>query len=112
MNPILIIPARMASTRLPGKVLADIAGQPMILRVWKQAMAAGLGPVVVAAAEPQIAAATTTGPRSAATARSQTRTIIGRPAMSARGLPGRRAEAIRAGINRIGFMAGFPEGSV
>jgi len=59
MNPILIIPARMASTRLPGKVLADIAGQPMILRVWKQAVAAGLGPVVVAAAEPQIAAAIT-----------------------------------------------------
>jgi 3-deoxy-manno-octulosonate cytidylyltransferase (CMP-KDO synthetase) len=59
MNPILIIPARMASTRLPGKPLADIAGQPMILRVWKQAMAAGLGPVVVAAAEPEIAAAIT-----------------------------------------------------
>jgi 3-deoxy-manno-octulosonate cytidylyltransferase (CMP-KDO synthetase) len=56
MNPILIIPARMASTRLPGKVLADIAGRPMILRVWEQAIAAGLGPVVVAAAEREIAA--------------------------------------------------------
>ena len=50
MNPILLIPARMASTRLPGKPLADIAGVPMIVRVWRQAMAAGLGPVVVAAA--------------------------------------------------------------
>lgn len=57
MNPIVVIPARMASSRLPGKPLADIAGTPMIVRVWRQAMAAGLGPVVVAAAEPEIASA-------------------------------------------------------
>jgi 3-deoxy-manno-octulosonate cytidylyltransferase (CMP-KDO synthetase) len=57
MNPILLIPARMASTRLPGKPLAAIAGRPMIVRVWERAMAANLGPVVVAAAEPQIVAA-------------------------------------------------------
>ena len=57
MNPILLIPARMASTRLPDKPLADIGGVPMIVRVWKQAMAAGIGPVVVAAGEPQIVAA-------------------------------------------------------
>jgi 3-deoxy-manno-octulosonate cytidylyltransferase (CMP-KDO synthetase) len=57
MNPILLIPARMASTRLPGKPLADIAGVPMIVRVWAQARAAGLGPVVVAAAEAEVAAA-------------------------------------------------------
>jgi len=55
MNPMIVIPARMASTRLPGKPLADIAGQPMIVRVWKQAMAAKLGPVIVAAAEREIA---------------------------------------------------------
>ena len=54
MNPLLLIPARMASTRLPGKPLADIAGVPMIVRVWRQAMAAGLGPVVVAAGETEI----------------------------------------------------------
>jgi 3-deoxy-manno-octulosonate cytidylyltransferase (CMP-KDO synthetase) len=54
MNPILLIPARMASARLPGKPLADIAGTPMIVRVWRQAVAAELGPVVVAAAEPEI----------------------------------------------------------
>jgi 3-deoxy-manno-octulosonate cytidylyltransferase (CMP-KDO synthetase) len=54
MKPIVLIPARMASTRLPGKPLADIAGLPMIVRVWKQAVAAELGPVVVAAAEQQI----------------------------------------------------------
>jgi 3-deoxy-manno-octulosonate cytidylyltransferase (CMP-KDO synthetase) len=57
MNPILLIPARMASTRLPGKPLASIAGRPMIVRVWEQAMKAALGPVVVAAAEPEIVAA-------------------------------------------------------
>jgi 3-deoxy-manno-octulosonate cytidylyltransferase (CMP-KDO synthetase) len=57
MNPILLIPARMASTRLPGKPLADIGGVPMIVRVWARAVAAGLGPVVVAAGEPAIVAA-------------------------------------------------------
>jgi 3-deoxy-manno-octulosonate cytidylyltransferase (CMP-KDO synthetase) len=57
MNPILLIPARMASARLPGKPLADIAGRPMIVRVWEQAKSAKLGPVVVAAAEPAIVAA-------------------------------------------------------
>jgi 3-deoxy-manno-octulosonate cytidylyltransferase (CMP-KDO synthetase) len=54
MNPLLLIPARMASTRLPDKPLADIAGVPMIVRVWRQAVAAGLGPVVVAAGETEI----------------------------------------------------------
>ena len=57
MTPILLIPARLASTRLPAKPLADIGGVPMIVRVMRQAQAAGLGPVVVAAAEAEIAAA-------------------------------------------------------
>ena len=57
MNPIVVIPARMASARLPGKPLAEIAGVPMIVRVWRQAVAADVGPVVVAAAEREIAAA-------------------------------------------------------
>src|SRR5882757_2382404 len=57
MKPIVLIPARMASTRLPGKPLAEIGGVPMIVRVWQQAMAAAIGPVLVAAAEPQIVAA-------------------------------------------------------
>jgi len=55
MNPVIIIPARMASSRLPGKPLADIAGEPMIVKVWRQAIRASLGPVLVAAAEPEIA---------------------------------------------------------
>ena len=46
----------MAATRLPGKPLADIGGSPMILRVLDQALKSGIGPVVVAAAEPEIAA--------------------------------------------------------
>ena len=52
---IVLIPARMASTRLPGKPLVDIGGEPMIVRVWRQAERASLGPVVVAAAEREIA---------------------------------------------------------
>jgi 3-deoxy-manno-octulosonate cytidylyltransferase (CMP-KDO synthetase) len=47
----------MASTRLPGKPLADIAGESMIVRVWRRAVAANAGPVVVAAAERDIAIA-------------------------------------------------------
>ncbi len=57
MTPIVVIPARMRSTRLPGKPLADIAGEPMIVHVWRRAVSAGVGPVVVACAEPEIAAA-------------------------------------------------------
>jgi len=54
MKPIVLIPARMASTRLPGKPLADIGGVPMIVRVWRQAVAANVGPVVVACSEPEV----------------------------------------------------------
>jgi len=54
MNPIVIIPARMAATRLPGKPLADIGGVPMIVRVLKAAEAAGAGRVAVAAGDAQI----------------------------------------------------------
>lgn len=57
MNPIVVIPARMAATRLPGKPLADIGGAPMTVRVLKQAEAAGIGPVAVAAGDPEIVAA-------------------------------------------------------
>lgn len=55
MNPIVLIPARMASTRLPGKPLADIAGRPMIVHVLQRAQAAAIGPVAVATAEAEIA---------------------------------------------------------
>ena len=54
MNPIVLIPARMAATRLPDKPLADIAGAPLIVRVLRQAEAAGIGPVAVAAGDPEI----------------------------------------------------------
>jgi 3-deoxy-manno-octulosonate cytidylyltransferase (CMP-KDO synthetase) len=57
MRPIVLIPARLGSTRLPNKPLADINGKPMIVRVLERALAADLGPVVVAVAEPSIAEA-------------------------------------------------------
>ncbi|MFT3809881.1 MAG: 3-deoxy-manno-octulosonate cytidylyltransferase [Micropepsaceae bacterium] len=57
MSPIVLIPARMASTRLPGKPLADIGGKPMIVQVLERAREAGFPRIVVAAAEAEIARA-------------------------------------------------------
>jgi 3-deoxy-manno-octulosonate cytidylyltransferase (CMP-KDO synthetase) len=57
VNPIVVIPARMASNRLPGKPLADIHGKPMIVHVMERGREAGIGPVVVAAGDPEIAEA-------------------------------------------------------
>jgi 3-deoxy-manno-octulosonate cytidylyltransferase (CMP-KDO synthetase) len=53
-NPVILIPARMASTRLPDKPLADIHGAPMIVHVWRRATEAKVGPVYVACAEESI----------------------------------------------------------
>ena len=47
-SALVLVPARMASTRLPGKPLADIAGVPMIVQVWRRACEAEVGRVVVA----------------------------------------------------------------
>ncbi|PTM39237.1 3-deoxy-manno-octulosonate cytidylyltransferase [Bosea sp. 124] len=47
-DPLILIPARMKATRFPGKPLADIHGEPMIVRVWRRAVAADIGPVAVA----------------------------------------------------------------
>ena len=57
MRPIILIPARMAASRLPDKPLADIGGMAMIVRVLRRAEAAGVGPVAVAAGDPEIVAA-------------------------------------------------------
>src|SRR5205807_2901417 len=54
-NPIILIPVRLAATRLPGKPLADIAGEPMIVHVWRRAVAAEVAPVVVACGDRAIA---------------------------------------------------------
>jgi 3-deoxy-manno-octulosonate cytidylyltransferase (CMP-KDO synthetase) len=54
---LVLIPARMAATRLPGKPLADIAGAPMIVHVLRRAEAAAVGPVVVATDSREIEAA-------------------------------------------------------
>jgi 3-deoxy-manno-octulosonate cytidylyltransferase (CMP-KDO synthetase) len=54
---LILIPARMASTRLPAKPLADICGMPMIVHVMRRAEAAAIGPVVVATDSEAIATA-------------------------------------------------------
>jgi 3-deoxy-manno-octulosonate cytidylyltransferase (CMP-KDO synthetase) len=53
-NPVILIPARMGSSRFPDKVMAEIAGVPMIVQVWRRAVESDLGRVVIAAAEPVI----------------------------------------------------------
>jgi 3-deoxy-manno-octulosonate cytidylyltransferase (CMP-KDO synthetase) len=57
MNPIVVIPSRMASTRLPGKPLADIGGKPMIVHVLDRAREAGIGRIAVACSEQEVAEA-------------------------------------------------------
>ena len=56
MNPLVVIPSRMASMRLPGKPLALIAGRPMVLHVLDRAREAGIGPAAVACADEVIVA--------------------------------------------------------
>ncbi|WP_292528404.1 3-deoxy-manno-octulosonate cytidylyltransferase [Methylocystis sp.] len=55
LAPIVVIPARLGSTRLPGKALAEIDGRPIVIHVWERACAAAVGPVVVATDAPEIA---------------------------------------------------------
>jgi 3-deoxy-manno-octulosonate cytidylyltransferase (CMP-KDO synthetase) len=50
----VVIPARLSATRLPHKPLADICGKPMIVHVWEKAVAAGVGPVIVACGDQEI----------------------------------------------------------
>ena len=57
MTTRVVIPARYASERLPGKPLVDIAGRPMIQHVWERATASGAGAVIVATDDERIAAA-------------------------------------------------------
>jgi 3-deoxy-manno-octulosonate cytidylyltransferase (CMP-KDO synthetase) len=58
-STLILIPARMASTRLPGKPLADIAGLPMIVQVLRRAEEANIGRAVVATDTPEIVSAVT-----------------------------------------------------
>ncbi|NTV99273.1 MAG: 3-deoxy-manno-octulosonate cytidylyltransferase [Chlorobiaceae bacterium] len=56
MNVVILIPARLDSTRLPGKMLADVEGVPLIVRTWQQALKARLAQrVAVATDSPEIA---------------------------------------------------------
>jgi 3-deoxy-manno-octulosonate cytidylyltransferase (CMP-KDO synthetase) len=59
-NPVVVIPARLAATRFPDKPLADLLGEPMIVHVWRRAMAAEVGPVLVACGDAAIADAVRT----------------------------------------------------
>lgn len=59
MSPLIVIPARLKATRLPDKPLAIIGDAPMIVQVWRRAMAAKIGPVVVAVGDQAIADAIT-----------------------------------------------------
>ncbi|MCA0423335.1 MAG: 3-deoxy-manno-octulosonate cytidylyltransferase, partial [Proteobacteria bacterium] len=68
--PVVLIPARMAATRLPDKPMADINGLPMIVQVWKRAMEADVGPVVVATDSEVIAGAVRDGGGTAVITRS------------------------------------------
>eukprot|EP01037_Dinobryon_pediforme_P021727 gene21727-22676_t len=54
-SAIVVIPARLSATRLPGKPLADICGEAMIVHVWRRAMEAEIGPVLVACDDAAIA---------------------------------------------------------
>lgn len=56
-STLIVIPARMKATRLPGKPMVDIAGEPMIIHVWRRACAAEMGRVVVATDSADIIAA-------------------------------------------------------
>src|SRR5579883_2786276 len=57
MKPVILIPARLAATRLPDKPLADIHGKPMIVHVWQRAVASNVGKVYVACDDERIASA-------------------------------------------------------
>jgi 3-deoxy-manno-octulosonate cytidylyltransferase (CMP-KDO synthetase) len=57
MTPLILIPARMGSTRLPGKPLADVAGRPMVVQVLHRALEADIGPVAVATDSAEVAEA-------------------------------------------------------
>ncbi len=57
MSFVVIIPARLASTRLPNKPLADLGGKPMVVRVAERARASGAARIVVATDHADILAA-------------------------------------------------------
>ena len=56
-RPLVLIPSRLGATRLPGKPLLKIGGMPMIVQVWRRAVEADVGPVIVATPDLEIARA-------------------------------------------------------
>jgi 3-deoxy-manno-octulosonate cytidylyltransferase (CMP-KDO synthetase) len=55
VTPLIAIPVRLAATRLPNKPLADVNGTPLVIHVWRRAVAAGIARVVVACGDREIA---------------------------------------------------------
>ncbi|MEM7404922.1 MAG: 3-deoxy-manno-octulosonate cytidylyltransferase [Pseudomonadota bacterium] len=55
MHVSVVIPARLASTRLPGKVLKPLAGKPMVQHVWERAVQADVGDVLIATDDARVA---------------------------------------------------------
>ncbi|MEE8634061.1 MAG: NTP transferase domain-containing protein, partial [Methyloceanibacter sp.] len=53
-DSLIVIPARLSATRLPDKPMAEIAGEPMIVHVWRRAVEADCGPVLVATDAEQV----------------------------------------------------------
>lgn len=87
---LVLIPARMAATRLPGKPLADIAGQPMIVHVLRRAEAAGIGRVAVATDTPEIASVVTAHGGEAVMTRADHPLVRPHPRGHAEARPGRQ----------------------
>ncbi len=92
---LILIPARMASTRLPGKPLLDIAGEPMIAHVLRRAQEAAIGPVVVATDDETIATAVEkAGGRAIMTRSDHARAPTASPKRSAWSIRKRRARIV------------------
>jgi len=53
-KPVIVIPARLKSVRCPGKVLREIEGKPMLVRVWEAAVQSGIGPVAIATPDKEV----------------------------------------------------------
>jgi hypothetical protein len=101
VNPIIFIPARLGSTRLPGKALALISGKPMIAHVLARGMEADLGPVVVATDAREIAEAVeAAGGQAVMTMSSSIYRAISRSCRAGRSGPRWRCCAIDASIWR------------
>src|SRR5258708_20357359 len=107
---LVLIPARLASRRLPGKPLADLCGKPMIVHVLERATAAAVGPVVVATDSAEIIAAVSKAGGRAVMTRSDHESGSDRVHEAADLIdPERRARVV---VNVQGDMPSFDPGAI